>query len=224
MYSVSAVEEGTIFIGATFVEEENLELLKWSLDQLSDLGRVGGARSRGLGEVKVEIEPLESDSLPSVRERLEHFNEEVRKVWRIYRELAIEPVPEEPQDKFFTVDLQSDAILHTPWGEATLALSEGIISKELRRHGVEGVPNIRLERVLTSPVYVSGWQDAWNLPKEVSLAAAKGSVYLYAVKGISDQLVEALTLLEQYGIGEQQAEGFGRVVICVPFHLELNPV
>ncbi len=65
----------------------------------------------------------------------------------------------------------------------------------------------------------------WGTPRTNEYAIDTGSVFLFAFKGESkqiDPLKQALFRLEEEGIGQRKAEGFGRVCISDPFHREVT--
>ena len=68
---------------------------------------------------------------------------------------------------------------------------------------------------------VTGWSELWGTPRTQEYAIATGSVFLFAsTEKASDGLLEAFFKLEDEGIGERCAEGFGRICFSDPFHLE----
>ena len=70
---------------------------------------------------------------------------------------------------------------------------------------------------------VSGWNAALGLPKEDDRAIAAGSVFFFEYLGDNpDSLSQRLKCLESAGLGERRSEGFGRVIVCDPFHWEVN--
>jgi len=68
-----------------------------------------------------------------------------------------------------------------------------------------------------------GWQELWGLPLMEEYAIDAGSVFLFAVtRPLDDTLARTLCGLEEHGIGQRRAEGFGRICISDPFHRERN--
>jgi CRISPR-associated protein Csx10 len=80
---------------------------------------------------------------------------------------------------------------------------------------------LTLEMAYTSYDYISGWNSAWGLMKDVELITQKGGVYLFSTDK-KDLWIESLKQLEITGIGDRIPEGFGQVQICSPFHLILR--
>jgi CRISPR-associated protein Csx10 len=59
----------------------------------------------------------------------------------------------------------------------------------------------------------------------VELASSAGSVYGFRWDPEWGPLdFEALERLEETGVGERTDEGFGELMVCHPFHLEVEPV
>lgn len=212
LYRVIAIRlEEVSFVGRLWVEEEkDLELL---MEAVSNVG-VGSLTTRGFG--RAELKETEA-SLPSVRERVEKFNQKLKEVWEGLADLASQVgfnVPGEPKHTYFSLDFLSPAILRDAGGLPTLKFE--ISRKEGRLAPVFWV---------TQPFFVSGWSTAWGLPKPSALAAGMGSVYVYKVEGSLEEIVPKLEELEASGATEDRAEeGLGEILICHPFHLEVMPV
>jgi CRISPR-associated protein Csx10 len=70
---------------------------------------------------------------------------------------------------------------------------------------------------------VTGWHQLWSTPKTNEYAMETGSVFLFAyLDSLDNALSEALFDLEEQGVGRRRAEGFGRVCVSDPFHLEVK--
>jgi CRISPR-associated protein Csx10 len=68
---------------------------------------------------------------------------------------------------------------------------------------------------------VSGWNIAHGLPRPDDLAIVAGSVAVFsAPRGSRNVVIDCLKLVEARGIGERIQEGFGRVIVSHPFHLQ----
>jgi len=210
LYRVIALRPKGAFVGRLWVEDDvDLRILKEAIENLG----VGALTTRGFGKATLkEVEP----PLPSLRERLEGFNQRLKEVWKQLADLAKQvdgEVPEEPQHLYFSVDLLSPAILHDPQGLPTLKLHLSFDGEWL-------------EPVFwaTQPAFVGGWSTAWGLPKPTVLGAAMGSVYVFRTEMALDDLVPHLEALEAQGIGDRTDEGLGEILICHPFHKEVMPV
>ena len=78
-------------------------------------------------------------------------------------------------------------------------------------------PSLKLEAAYTSYDYLSGWNSAWGLMKDVELITNKGSVYLFSTSQ-AEPWIERLGELEMSGLGDRTSEGFGQIQICNEFH------
>ncbi|MEN3184537.1 MAG: CRISPR-associated RAMP protein Csx10 [Atribacterota bacterium] len=203
-------EEGLVFSGRIWAEEDSdVELLK---EAVATLG-IGAMTTRGFGKVRC-IE--KSSPYPPLPERLRHFNETLRKVWKDLAELAAQvsgSFPEEPRGTYFSVDLLSPGIFQDASGLPSLVPSLPVEGK-------------RVELVFhaTQPAFAGGWSTAWGLPKPTDLAAAPGSTYVFRTEVPLEELVPLLEGMENQGLGKRTPEGFGEITICHPLHEEVVPV
>lgn len=211
LYRVIALRPKDVsFVGRLWLEDEDdFDLLRKAVENIG----VGALTTRGFGKASLKKAEV---NFPSVRERVEAFNERLKEVWGDLADLAGQvgsSVPSEPQHLYFSVDLLSPTILHDPQGLPTLKLY-------LELNGE------RLEPVFwaTQPAFIGGWSTAWGLPKPTSLGAAMGSTYVFRTKRSLDEVVPLLEALEERGIGDRTDEGLGEVLICHPFHTEVMPV
>lgn len=110
--------------------------------------------------------------------------------WREYEE------DEDPEGNIVVVTLLSDAILRDKNGQLTTDLCAVLSWKPM--------PVYQRARI------VGGFNRKWGLPLVQVPALQAGSVFVYQ----SDQVNrEILQKLEQEGIGERRAEGFGRLAV-----------
>ena len=138
--------------------------------------RLGGGTSRGLGQVRVEVTNLsKSDSL---EERISTFNEKLEQLWKAYSHL---PTVEMDAFKgtYFSVDLQSDAILTAEDGwQRSMVLTTPILQE------IVGCPTeVTLIRNFASYDYVGGWNAAWGYRKRQTLRL-EWAVSLYSTHQI----------------------------------------
>ncbi len=225
LYSVQAIDEGSQFIGALNVDEERNELARKWLPQIE---RIGGRTSRGFGRVTVTVEDLGDDG--DLYFRVNDFNQQFREFEADLREIAADPPPPEHR-LLFTINLRSDAILRDSQGLPTLRFDEAALAAVLPPEEQQSLAALKLELLaqFTQPRHVSGWQTAWQLPKEVLLASQMGGIYVFAAdtageQGKQDDLIRGLEALESAGIGEFREDGYGQIAVCDPFHLEVEPV
>ncbi len=212
LYRVVGLRPAGSFVGRVWTDDETL------LDELAQavehLG-VGALTTRGFGIGRLSPCPPEAGFEP-ISERLSAFNETLRNVWEELADLASQTgasVPNRPEGTYFSVDLLSPALLTDRLGVPTLKLT-------LSWEGSE------LEPVFwaTRPVFVGGFSTAWGLPKPTRLGAAMGSVFVFRTDAPADRLVPWLEAIERRGVGDRSDEGLGEVLICHPFHREVQPV
>ena len=174
-----------------------------------EVRRLGGGSSRGLGRVCVKVE--NRDDTDSLEKRICDFNTELEKVWDAYSCLPHVNI-EAFDGGYFSVALQSDAILEQDWQRRM------VITKEMLQEMADCTADVKLIRSFASYDYVSGWNAAWGLPKETELATCMGSVFVFRTPDI-DAWIPALRHLEKIGVGSRREEGFGQILVCDPFHL-----
>jgi CRISPR-associated protein Csx10 len=210
LYRVIAIRPQSYFVGRLWIESDaDLDLLKEAVRTLG----VGALTTRGFGKAELHEVP---SSLPSVRERIQHFNEKLQEVWRQLADLAKQVgfhAPEKPEGIYFSVDLLSPAVLHDAQGIPTLRLQLNLNGQTLK-------PVFWA----TQPALVGGWSTAWGLPKPTALGAAMGSVYVFRTEKSLDEIAPLLEALEAQGVGDRTDEGLGEILICHPFHLEVMAV
>jgi CRISPR-associated protein Csx10 len=221
------------FQGVVWVDEAHEGEMREALSQIRHLG---AAISRGLGRVKIETWPIQirmpseeqlsetakelaegaeperpEGPLPKeadLTERILAFN----RLWACEREAKGLPAA----GWYFTVDLQSEALLWRANGPAYLLTSD-----------ILGFPpEVELVRAFTAHQQIGGWSTAWGMPKPTMPAVAAGSVFLYQVPGddvaLAHKVLKRLTILEKEGVGERREEGYGWLQVCTPFHLEME--
>lgn len=216
LYSIEVLDEfpgrtdqPTVFRSKIFVEDESLSRELRDFINRNHF-RLGGSGSRGLGNA--EITAVIKNRNNNLESRIEQFNRELKNRWQKWKQLLGNPDKDLlKEEKYFTIDLQSDAILVEHW-QRTTVISEGMLKQMTE---VDDEP--KLQVAYSSYGYRSGWNAAWGLPKDVELITNKGAVYLFSTKSL-DLWIKALEELEWKGVGDRTSEGFGQVRICHEFH------
>lgn len=206
--------ENVVYQSAILIADEVLaERLKGFIDSSTHNFRLGGSASRGLGKVEIKPKIAESKSEVEVRVKIEKFNTKLQERWKLWSSIFNPSKQKQLESKlFFTLNLQSDAILTEQW-RSTTVISEAML-KEFT--GIEA--DIKLETSYSSYDYLSGWNSAWGLMKDIELVTNKGAVYLFSTTQ-PEYWYKALAELELTGLGEKTCEGFGQLEICNDFHL-----
>ena len=204
-------DKGLAFHGNIFVTEGlEDELVNFLSDNTSF--SIGGERTYGYGQTEIEgIDIINKSVFPDtdLKSRLSSFNEKVKQF-----------LPEE-ESLYFVLTLNADAIVIDSFMRFVSCLDDAILRQyfptELSFKMVESYCSTRI---------IKGWSNVHKLPKDNDLAIVKGSTFLFKTdKEIDEEeLVTYLENIEQTGIGERKIEGFGEVIICHPFHLEVNPI
>lgn len=165
---------------------------------------VGQARSRGFGRIAVKLNQIERLTIPPLPERLQRFNDDV---------LCL------PGHRYVSLTLVSDAIVV----DERLRFRPALDVQDLEREypALKGWI-VRLEKAAVVPRVISGWHGGAGLPRPDDVGIAMGSAFLYLCKDDANHppSIEALEQLEADGIGCRRVEGFGRVVVCAPRHIE----
>lgn len=174
--------------------------------------RLGGASSRGLGKVIIEAEVVNADT--NVEERIIKFNEQLEQRWQLWSIFGQPEVNLLANRTYFTLDLQSDAILTENWRRTTV-----ISEKMLQQFTGVDYGSLKLHTAYSTYNYRSGWNAAWGLMKDIELVTNRGAVYLFSVDKENQGIwIEKLNNLELNGVGDRTCEGFGQVQICNEFH------
>ncbi|GIX08053.1 MAG: CRISPR-associated RAMP protein Csx10 [Candidatus Poribacteria bacterium] len=210
LYRVVGLRPTHSFVGRIWTDDEGLidELI-----QAAEHVGIGSLTTRGFGLGRLSLAQAELEPLS---ERLKAFNEKLRRTWKELIGIARQGerrVPDNPEGTYFSVDLLSPALLTDPHGIPTLKLTLRFEDREL-------------EPVYwtVQPSFVGGFSTAWGLPKPTRLGAARGSVYVFRVDEPPERLVPWLEEVERQGVGDRTEEGLGEVLICHPFHREVQPV
>ena len=174
--------------------------------------RIGTGRTRGLGCIALAENGLcvkGREPMPTFQERLEKFDTTLRSA---AKEMDVKKL-----DAFyFAITLTSPAILRDPFLRYQKTLDVATLGELLKPF-----------RATFKPIYqavgiqrLTGWNELWGTPRANDYALEMGSTFLFSSDKRDTELFERLYDLEETGIGLRRAEGFGRICISDPFHLE----
>lgn len=218
LYSLLVIAEATAdgtpttFVGSVVVNDTNRSVVE---KRLQELTHIGSGAARGFGWVEVKVDNASADDLT---ERVRQFNNRIEERWALWMQLPHDKQPEHTPDNgtFFALLLMSDAILRADGWTPTVRLEPEFLGDVLKKDAT-------LLRCYATANYRGGWNTAWGLPKDTELVACMGSVYVYHTSRTPDDpdWLNALRTLEEQGVGERRAEGFGQVRVCDEFHLEI---
>ncbi|MDX2240622.1 MAG: CRISPR-associated RAMP protein Csx10 [Leptolyngbyaceae cyanobacterium bins.302] len=205
-----------IYRSSILVQENSLaEQLHQFIQHNHDQFRLGGAASRGLGRVAItaEINDIHSQT-DAVKQRIADFKTKMEVRWQSWAVFgSAQPLPE---ITFFTINLQSDAVLTEQWLR-TMVISETMLRQFAHLNEADD-PTLKLETAYSSYDYRSGWNAAWGLQKDLELVTKMGGVFLFSTQK-PELWYDKLAALELWGVGDRTSEGFGQIQICDEFHL-----
>jgi CRISPR-associated Csx10 family RAMP protein len=220
LYNRQVFEEHMRFWGLVKLPDELAPIFRGFIEQvgLTGLVRIGTGRTRGLGKVYLSIDSVEDghDRFSQFKERLETFNDTLHR-------LAEQTFPANKYNLslkpfYFALTLHSPVILCDHLLRYRGSIGEIALEEQLN------IPadNFKLIYQAASSRQVTGWNELWGTPRMSEYAIDTGSVFLFASTiEPSGTFWQALFKLEEEGIGRRKAEGFGRVCVSDPFHLEV---
>lgn len=224
LYSLEVLDEvqgkkhpqSMVYQSSIYVRDDDLaDQLQQFIEHHCNQFRLGGAASRGLGKVtiKASIDALQLH-INEVKQRIEHFNQKIMERWQLWSAFGADtPLVKQ---SFFTVNLQSDAILSEQW-QRTMVISETMLRQFA---GISKVDDstLKLQTAYSSYDYRSGWNAAWGLQKDLELITKMSAVYLFSTQ-TPELWYDKLAELEFWGVGDRTSEGFGQIQICDEFHV-----
>lgn len=218
----AAQVEPMVFTGNILVKEECAQELLSYVQRFSGEFRLGNSASRGLGKVKIDADM--ADMASDMKSRVNALNEALEERWSLWTLFGRHRVCPTNACLFFSLDLQSDAILTENWRRTTV-VSEAMLQARFQAlldesgSGMTLNGDVKLHAAYSSYDYRSGWNAAWGLMKDIELTTDRGSVYLFSVdRSYQDAWLKGLELLEIWGIGDRTSEGFGQIKVCDGFH------
>ena len=231
LYNRQVFEEGSKFWGEVRLVDEALvtsfNSFLWAVKE-SHLLRLGTGRTRGMGKVGINFEIKETDT---VKDRRTDFNQRTEELnERIQKGIKDAGAGEKDSEKlkglyFFALTLHSPVILTDEFlryrsridAEALCELF-GIAYDQ--QSELTNAYNMKSVYSNFSNRRITGWQELWGTPRTNEYAIDTGSVFLFQCdKDKREKVLDTLFNLEELGIGNRRAEGFGRVCVSDPFHL-----
>ena len=214
LYTVETVDPYTIFVGQIVVTEEKEKTLLSLLNGNIELGR---GVARGWGAVRIEAETASALWSTNLANRIETFNKMIEDERRFYYKLAGQPYHSDGS-WYFTVDLLADAC----------PTEDGLPSLRLlptQLNPAYDTAEITLVRSFITSTLDSGWLAAARLPRGTVSLVKRGNLFVYRVApGVDkDAVLSDLKTLELVGVGRGRERGLGQLVVCSPFHMEVEP-
>ena len=221
LYSRRVFEEQSRFRGMVRLNDELAPAFQQFINEVGTSGllRIGTGRTRGLGKVQLSASLLEDtpDRFALFKERLNKFNTALRD-----RAGLVEGFKPELAPFYFTLTLHSPAILCDELLRYRSTISEDMLATMLKIEWSENKNPFDVLYQSASTKRITGWNELWGTPRANEIAIDSGSVFLFASQKPLEELADKLYTLEEEGIGKRRAEGFGRVCISDPFHLEVK--
>lgn len=184
---------------------------------MSGLVRIGTGRTRGLGKVHLMASLLEDkqDGFELFKKRLNKFHITLQERARLIKNFK-----PELESFYFVLTLHSPVILCDELLRYRNTIDKDTLAKMIGLDEKENPFEVLYQSVSTSRI--TGWNELWGTPRVNDTAIDSGSVFLIESKKPLEDLAHKLYILEEEGIGKRRAEGFGRVHISDPLHLEVE--
>jgi CRISPR-associated protein Csx10 len=218
----SADGQRAVLYGWVDAENDAREALQKLLTDEDHILRIGHARTRGYGRVRLtigqEVPPAPVDYSAWSREMLAR---------------AAEGLPDLDRNFLFTLSMPTGAILvddllrytldpagMVPWLPPLPPPDAAVRTFDLPGKEFAG-GRLWCVTAVAHHERLRGWNAAHGLPRQDEWAVTRGSVYAYLYEGDASgqaALQERLRDLEARGLGARRNEGFGRVVVCDDFH------
>ena len=225
LFSLESINPGQCFTGFVKFTDPDDEAECWKLIEKNDSNEyrtdfilgIGQGPSRGRGLIKAKIERYEAKDFPARINAFNGGNIETR--LNAYNKVDEDSDERATRQEYMVpVTMISNALLLQDNMTYTTGLNQDYFKACLGLDALE----VKLKNAFTALTLVSGWNREHGRQKIQEPAIAMGSTFLFKVSlnGIdSTKFIEALTRMEQDGLGIRRHEGFGRVVIAHPFHI-----
>jgi len=219
LYNRQVFDDGMMFWGKLSLPDELADTFDEFLGEADneELLHIGTGRTHGLGHIRIhtieqtEVVAIEPEDITHFTQRLHNFNTAIS---RQIKDASIK----QPDDVFYlTVTLHSPTILCDPFMRYQNALDATTLSELVHTESNPFKPIYQS----TALQRVTGWNELWGTPRASEYALEAGSTFLFSYhQQPNNDLLQALFELEETGIGRRRSEGFGRISISDPFHLQ----
>jgi len=215
----------SLFLGSVTVPDGNSEVIQ----AVAQITRLGGRSTSGMGLVEVNAEEREPETATEIQQRVEQLTARFTQRIAWYEDFGSN---EEWHltGSLFTITLLSDAILYEKGWLPTMVLTSEMLQEATRvyaqrlgdsittcKAGIEAT----LVRSFAAYGVVGGWNVMWNTHKPAEISTQMGSVFLFSTtQPLDADACTLLAMLQQDGIGERRAEGYGQLRVCDEFHME----
>ena len=212
LYSRQVIPAGTSFWGRWWIDDVLWESFETFVDETNGGQlRLGNNRTRGFGRIQFRADPIEKDtgkdSAEQLGRRVTAFSEHLKTA-------AASSGVSTPAALHVPIVCVSDVIVYDPLRRARLQLRGEDLA-------TVGIPDAKLVFHAASTAQVQSWSALWGLPKADDYAIGKGSVFLFELQNADAETFTKLLQLQNQGLGERKAEGFGMISVADRFHTEL---
>jgi len=238
-----AAGDDTDLVGWIQASDAAIQTLRDVLDEEQNVVYLGHHRTRGYGRVRLSLvdEPL-SEEAEDESQRWGEWSDAMLSFAERYRDVSgtgfAPGTPEFNPDRdiLFAVSLPTGAILVDHFLRYTNNLAAMVpwlppLPNPAKLFPIDERPStslgedsvLRCVAAVTNQQLLRGWNAAHGLPRQDEWMVARGSVYVYWFRGSPEQrehLSESLRQLANDGFGLRRNEGFGRIVINDPIHIE----
>lgn len=197
--------------------KDEMKVLQQALAEQATL-RIGTARSRGLGNCTVKRFD-ECPSLPPLSDRIATFNN----AWNASCEHYGHASPAD--STLISLTLDTPALFVDAFLRPNLAPEGQDLLQEAYSHETEHAQALRsLKAVhqIARPTTVQGWNGLAQFPHAAVQGLQAGSILVFEVPDVTDELQAALRHLEAQGAGLQRHFGMGRMRVCDPVHAHVH--
>ncbi len=212
-------------------DDDALETLRRLVDDEGGRISVGHARTRGYGDVHVELgEAAEPEGPRAQLDRWLRWSSDLHDFLRTpfaIRDLTADGF-------FFAVSLPTGAVIvdrflrysldpadMIGWLPRMPTVSAAFPLRNREARPLESGGTVRWIAAVTAHERLRGWNAAHGLPRQDEWAVGRGATYVYRFEGTPAQrgaLVARLAALADDGIGLRRNEGFGVVSVSDEFH------
>ncbi len=223
LYNREVFDQGTPFWGEVILPDELADTFKDFVREAANEGVVhmGSGRTRGMGSVQLELRDTSLEAPAEFKQRLLTFDTALRARASLTHLQAQSVDPQQPF--YLAITLHSATILRDPFLRYYSTIDGALLETLLKPYLPADYPALPWCRIYQASGMqrVNGWQELWGTPKSIDCALEMGSTLLFSCSQTLDEtLAQALQTLEEEGIGRRRAEGFGRIRISDPFHLQ----
>ncbi len=212
LYNREVFDEGMTFWGDVILPDELAKAFKEFVEEATneDVIRIGTGRTRGLGCVQIDVRDAQESTAVDFADKLHTFDAALRQQARTAGVKRLDPF-------YFVITLQSSTILCDAFLRYQKTLDPALLPSFL------GLSTYAFRLVYQSvgTQRITGWNELWGTPRPNDYAIEMGSTFLFACDQQPDEdSMQVLRTREEIGIGRRCSEGFGRISISDPFHIE----